>query len=50
MTSAAAGSRGRRTRHERSLNVYVSMCHTGLNYCQRVLDSLHEAVAEGIDE
>lgn len=40
MTSAAVKSRGKRNRHERTLDAYVTMCHTGLDYCQRVLNEL----------
>jgi hypothetical protein len=40
MTAAGAKGRGNRTRHERTVESYVTMCHTGLNYCQRVLNSL----------
>lgn len=47
MTSAAVRSRGRRSRHERSLDTYVTTCHTGLNYCQRVLNSLNDALDDG---
>lgn len=45
MTLTAVRSRGKRTRHERSLTTYVSMCHTGLNYCQRVLNALEGTLA-----
>ena len=47
MTSAAVKARGKRTRHERALGTYVSMCHTGLDYCQRVLNALEDEVAAG---
>ena len=40
MTEAAVKGRGKRTRHERSLTTYIDMCHSGLNYCQRVLNTL----------
>ena len=40
MTPAGATGRGTRTRHERAVNSYITMCHTGLNYCQRVLNCL----------
>ena len=40
MTPAAVKGRGKRTRHERTMSAYVGMCHTGLNYCQRVLNAL----------
>lgn len=45
MTSTAQRGRGKRTRHERSLTAYESMCHTALNYCQRVLNSLEASLA-----
>lgn len=35
---------GKRTRHERALTAYQEMCHAGLNYCQRVLNSLAEVI------
>lgn len=41
MTPAAQQrTRGKRTRHERSLQAYQDMCHAGLHYCQRVLNTL----------
>lgn len=40
MTAAGATGRGKRTRHERTVDAYTTMCHTGLNYCQRVLNAL----------
>lgn len=45
MTPAGVAGRGRRTRHERTVAAYVSMCHTGLNYCQRVLNCLEVELA-----
>jgi hypothetical protein len=45
MTPTAAKGRGKRTRHERTLDAYLNMCHTGLNYCQRVLNCLEAELA-----
>jgi hypothetical protein len=45
MTPAAAKGRGKRTRHERPVDDYMTMCHTGLNYCQRVLNCLEAELA-----
>ncbi|NMO01779.1 hypothetical protein HH308_11200 [Gordonia sp. TBRC 11910] len=44
MTPSAVKGRGKRTRHERAMNTYVTMCHTGLDYCQRVLNALADEV------
>jgi hypothetical protein len=46
MTPAAAKGRGKRTRREQAMGAYVTMCHTGLNYCQRVLNCLEAQLAE----
>jgi hypothetical protein len=46
MTPAGAEGRGKRTRHERAVGAYVDMCHTGLNYCQRVLNCLEAELAK----
>lgn len=40
MTQAAVRGRGKRTRHERTLETYVEMCHDGLNFTQRILNRL----------
>jgi hypothetical protein len=45
MTPAAAKGRGKRTRRERAVGDYMEMCHTGLNYCQRVLNGLEAELA-----
>jgi hypothetical protein len=45
MTPAALRDKGRRTRRDRSMSAYVSMCHDGLDYCQRVLNSLEDVMA-----
>jgi hypothetical protein len=47
MTPAGATGRGNRTRHERTVEAYMTMCHTGLNYCQRVLNALAVELAGG---
>lgn len=47
MTPAGAKGRGTRTRHERTVEAYMTMCHTGLNYCQRVLNALAVELAGG---
>lgn len=47
--AAQERTRGSRTRHERSLQSYQDMCHAGLNYCQRVLNTLAEIVESGVD-
>ncbi|MCH2223027.1 MAG: hypothetical protein MK097_22305, partial [Dechloromonas sp.] len=47
MTPAGATGRGNRTRHERTVQAYMTMCHTGLNYCQRVLNALTVELARG---
>lgn len=46
MTPASATRRGKRTRHERAMKAYVDMCHTGLDYCQRVLNCLEGELPE----
>lgn len=46
MTTAGATGRGSRTRHERTVEAYMTMCHTGLNYCQRVLNALTVELAD----
>jgi hypothetical protein len=46
MTPASAKSRGKRTRHGRTTGAYVTMCHIGLNYCQRVLNCLEGKLAD----
>lgn len=38
--TALQRTQGARTRRERSLQVYEDICHSGLNYCQRVLNAL----------
>lgn len=40
MLPSAVRGRGKRSRHDRGVRKYISMCHTGLNYCQRVLNAL----------
>lgn len=44
MTPAGVLGSGERTRHHRAITEYVDMCHTGLNYCQRVLNRLEEVL------
>ncbi|MGM5066606.1 hypothetical protein EU244_017325 [Rhodococcus qingshengii] len=45
MTSAAIRGQGQRTRHERTITTYRDMCHIGLNYSQKVLNSVERFVA-----
>lgn len=40
MLPSAVRGRGKRSRHDRGVHKYIDMCHTGLNYCQRVLNAL----------
>jgi len=40
MTPAALRDKNRRTRRERSISSCTDMCHSGLDYCQRVLNAL----------
>lgn len=44
MTPASVSGRGARSRHERTIGTYIEMCHTGLNYCQKVLNCLQGAI------
>lgn len=44
MTPAAARGRGARTRRERPVTTYVSMCHIGLDFAQRTLNALEPKV------
>jgi len=44
MTPASAGGRGARARRERSVTSYVSMCHVGLDFAQRMLNALQPMV------
>ena len=46
MTPAALANKNGRSRRERAINVYVEMCHAGLNYCQRVLNALEASLAQ----
>ena len=46
MLPSAVRGRGKRSRHDRGVQAYIGMCHTGLNYCQRVLNAL-QAELEG---
>lgn len=43
---AVKRSKGARTRHERTVTSYRTMCHRGLDYTQRVLNELAEALAK----
>lgn len=50
MTPAAIErTRGARTRRERVMSTYVSICHTGLNYCQVVLNRLEQEVSGKVE-
>lgn len=44
MTSGAIRGRGRRSRHERSIQAYTDMCHQALNYSQRFLNTVSSAL------
>ena len=44
MTPASARGRGARARRERSVDSYVSMCHAGLDFAQRMLNALEPMV------
>ena len=39
MTPASAAARGRRARRERSVSLYINMCHIGVDFAQRVLNA-----------
>jgi hypothetical protein len=44
MTSGSIRGRGRRSRHERSIQAYTDMCHHALNYSQRFLNTVATAL------
>ncbi|WP_408640321.1 HEPN domain-containing protein [Saccharomonospora halophila] len=44
MTPSSARGQGKRSRRERIISEYVDMCHTGLNYCQRMLNRLQSTL------
>ena len=44
MTPASAGGRGARTRRERSGTTYITMCHGGLDFAQRILNALERSL------
>jgi hypothetical protein len=45
MTPASVSGRGARHRHERSITSYKGMCHDGLNFSQRVVNTLQAQVS-----
>lgn len=45
MTPESAGGRGARHRRERTITAYKTMCHDGLNFAQRVLNTLEPMVS-----
>ena len=47
MTPAAVRNRNGRTRRERAITSYIDMCHHGLDYCQRVLNTLQRELTAG---
>lgn len=44
MTPESAGGRGARHRRERPITEYMTMCHDGLNFAQRMLNALEPKV------
>ena len=47
MTPAAVRNRNGQTRRERAITSYIDMCHHGLDYCQRVLNTLQRELTAG---